>query len=480
MKRLNRNTANVTKYTPKVLSFGGGNFMRAFVNYMIDIYNRKLNKDLGITVVKATPGGDYKPWREQDGLYHVLTKGIMNGELINESHLVTSISEIIHVYNEWEKFLKTATDPNYRYIVSNTTESGLTISEEDERADMPPKSFPAKLTLWLFERFQYFDGKHDFGCVLIPCELLENNGDLLKELIVATARKWEFSEDFIQWIQKANTFCNTLVDRIVPGIGDDAMKEAWEEVGFEDHMITEGEPYHIWVIQADQKLAAEIPFDAAGLNVIFTNDITPFRNRKVRILNGAHSSMVPVAYLAGIRTVREAIAHPLLGKFTEQLLKEEVLPILRMPSDPLETYANAILDRFRNPNIQHYLISIALNSFSKFKSRLLPTLLDNVEQDKGLPTRICFALACILRMYKGEFGGEMIPLKDDQIVLDKLKSLWDAGDIKKLVHEVLSWKEFWDQDLTAVEGLGILVMEYLESINEKGMEEMLKTIVGEN
>lgn len=322
MKKLNRQTVQTDHLPLRVLQFGGGNFLRGFVDYMLDVYNKTTNSRLGIGVVKVTPSGNYSDWKAQDGLYHIRTKGIKNGVLINETHLVSSVSTIIHAYQEWDIFLATAKKPDIKFLFSNTTETGLCLEEEDQFSDAPPTSFPAKLCIWLYERFLHFSGTLEAGCTIIPCELLENNGQLLKELLMQCAERWHLEPEFIRWIVKANIFCNTLVDRIIPGVSKDKLPEVWEDLGYEDKRVTEGEPYHIWVIEGPASVGRDLPLDQVGLNVIFTDNLKPYRERKVKILNGSHTALVPVAYLAGLRIVRDTVEDEVMSVFLEQLLAE--------------------------------------------------------------------------------------------------------------------------------------------------------------
>ncbi|MEZ4884012.1 MAG: tagaturonate reductase [Chitinophagales bacterium] len=483
MQVLNKLTANIPhQYPEKILQFGGGNFLRGFVDWMVDIYNEKTGSNIGILVVKPTERGDYETWREQDGLFYVLTKGIKNGQLVDEKHLVKCVTRIIHPYKKWNTFLKSSENPDLRYIISNTTETGIRVSDIDQPTDTPPHEFPAKLTRWLYHRYKHFEGSEQSGCIIIPTELLEENGILLRDCILQYADNWQLGADFKKWINTANIFCNTLVDRIIPGVGKNGMETAWQQVGFQDEMITQGEPYHFWGIEAPQSVQEELPLDKIGLNIVFTNDLTPFRTSKVRILNGAHTAMVPVSYLYGIETVRETVEDEVMGVFVQKVIFDEIIPTLHLPEMDVQQFANDVLDRFKNPFIKHRLISISLNSVSKFKVRVLPSLLAYREAKGILPKHIVLSFAALIRFYKGEFDGKNIPLNDENWTTDFFENVWNEYDgtekgMSNLVKKVLQWEKAWEMDLSDVPELHDLLLQYLLKIEGEGMQETVKSIL---
>ncbi|MCB0638507.1 MAG: tagaturonate reductase [Lewinella sp.] len=480
MKQLNRQTAGVGQpYPERILQFGGGNFLRAFTDWMVDVYNDQTGAELGIVLATPIAMDNYTNWQKQDGLYHVLSKGIQNGEVVDDHHLVKSISRIIHLYPEWENFLQTAENPDLKIIISNTTEAGIRFSAEDKFEDAPPAEFPAKLTRWLYHRYQYFDGAVEAGCLLLPVELILDNGTNLRKCILQYAELWGLEAGFADWVKTANTFCNTLVDRIVPGVSPQDRPAEWEKLGYEDTVITQGEPFHLWVIEGPASVKDAFPLHKAGLNVIFTDDQSPYRTRKVRILNGAHTSMVPVAYLYGLEAVKETVEHELLGKYVHQAIYDEIIPTLDLPKEELTQYAADVVERFRNPFIHHLLISISLNSVSKYKSRVLPSLLTYQERRGELPEALVLALAALIHFYRGEFNGKEIPLKDDAWALEFLAKAWEACDgsaagFAQMAGQVLAWEAAWGQDLSAVPGLTDLLAHYLVLIQEEGMEAAIK------
>jgi len=460
------------------MQFGGGNFLRAFVDWMVDILNKETDFNGGIAIVKPTAGGDYSELKAQDGLFTIILDGIKDGELVAEKSLVTSVQKVVNCYTEWETYLDLAKDPDLRFIVSNTTEAGIKFNKEDKFEDGPPTEFPAKLTVWLHHRFRYFEGDTSKGCILLPCELIEDNGDALKKCVLDYTDSWQLGNEFREWIESANHFCSTLVDRIVSGYPKERAEKIQEELGYEDELLVAGEYYHSWVIQGPDTMQKELPFSQTDLNVEFVDDLVPYREMKVRILNGAHTAMVPVGYLAGIRFVKEAMDDETVSGYVASLLLEEAAKTLDFPEDIKRKFVSDVLDRFRNPLLKHQLISISLNSTSKFTARLLPTLKDYYANEGKLPKRIVFGLSALIRFYKGEIDGESIPLKDDQKVLVFFASQWIKYDsnklsLKELSQSILSNTSIWKEDLTTFDGLVDSVSRNIEEIDKKGIRQAL-------
>lgn len=459
---------------PKILQFGGGNFLRGYIDWMVEILNEQTDFDGSVIIVKPTERGDYKKLKDQNGLYHLATNGIKDGQLVEENKLITCISDIIHSYHEWGKFLKTAEISSLRFIVSNTTESGIRFSESDQFSDATPKEFPGKLAKWLHHRFEHFGGEPASGCIFLPCELIESNGTTLKKAILDYARLWSFDSAFTDWINEHNIFCNTLVDRIVPGFPSSRSEEIFQTLGFRDNLLVDAEPYHIFVIQADKDITSELPFHKTDLNVVFTDDISPYRKIKVRILNGAHTSMVPVGYLSGLESVREAVKDPSVGQFIRKILSDEISPTIDdQTPEAIAKYTKDTIDRFLNPSIHHKLISISLNSISKFKTRLLPSLIAYYELNQTIPERIVFALSSLIWFYRGYRNDEKIPLNDNPEVIAFFKDIWleveeGVRTLDDLVKVILSKKEYWEQDLNEIKGLQESITQHLENFKTKG------------
>ncbi len=482
MQDLNRQTTNKPKTLPiKVMQFGGGNFLRAFVDWMIQVLNKETGFNGGVVIIKPTERGDYKEIKSQEGLFTVVLDGIKNGELVAEKTLVDCVQAIVNPYSEWDAYLELAKNPDIRFIVSNTTEAGIRFNRTDSFEDNPPKEFPAKLTVWLYHRFQHFGNDTSKGCILLPCELIEDNGATLKSVILEYAEHWNLDRDFVNWIYLANHFCSTLVDRIVSGYPTDRADMIQSELGYKDKLLVAGEFYHNWVIKGPELVQKELPFAKTDLNVEFVDDLVSYREMKVRILNGAHTSMVPVGYLAGFRLVKEFMDDTVASDFVESLLMKETIKTLDFPEPVLNKFVKDVIDRFRNPLLKHQLISISLNSTSKFVARLLPTLTDYYVANGSLPKRIVFGLSALIRFYKGTFNGEKIELKDDAKVLNFFAFNWSKYEVNNLkmnilVGIVLSNTEIWGEDLTRFEGLVEMVSQNIISIENNGLLTTLKKL----
>lgn len=482
MQQLNRTTAAVVDAYPEVIiQFGGGNFVRAFTDWIIDVYNEKNKTQLGVLVATTTQRTAYTEWNNQDGLYHLLTKGLSNGKIIDDVRLIKSVSRIISMDPDWETFLRSAENPVTRYVISNTTEAGITFNATDEQTKPLNAEFPAKLTLWLYRRFEHFGGSHESGCVFFPVELIDNNGAVLQDILLQYASHWNLGGGFASWLKKANYFCNSLVDRIVPGVGREEMAETLSRIGYADKAVTQGEPYHLWAIEAPAAVRKELPLDQLGLNVIFTEDLAPYRLSKVRILNGAHTTMVPVGLLYGLTAVREVMEDDVMGKFLDKAIFTEIIPSLELPEMDLEAFANDILDRFRNPFIYHLLASISLNSMAKFGVRVLPSILDFQRKKGALPPNLVLAFACLIRFYRGSFAGREFTLNDQPWATSFMQEAWLACDdtpasVSRLVDKVLAWERAWGQDLSEVPGLNDELSNFLLAINGEGLPAVLNRL----
>ena len=479
MTELNRKTVSANKYPVRIIQFGEGNFLRAFANWMIHKMNKEAGFDAGVAVVQPIDRGLVGMLNEQDCLYTLYLNGIRNGEVVSEHEVIDCIQRAIDPYVDYEEYLKLGDNPDIRFILSNTTEAGIAHQESDFIHDTPPSSFPAKLTSLLHRRFKTFGGDPAKGLIIIPCELIDRNGDNLKSIVLQYAKQWDLEPEFLSWIDNDNVFCNTLVDRIVPGYPKAKMDAITKELGYNDKLVVEGEQFHLWVIEGPKSIKEEFPSEKAGLNVIFTDDMEPYRTRKVRILNGAHTTMVPVSYLSGIETVRETVEDDVLGKYVSSALQEEIIPTLDLPIEELKSFASDVMDRFKNPYLHHELITISLNSIAKFKTRVLPSLLEYVNRKQSLPAKLTFSLASLIKFYGGDNNGTAIPVKDDAQVLDFFTKEWKAVNdgsqkLANLVENVLSNSDFWGQDLTAIAGLQERISQCLEAFEEKGVLEALK------
>ncbi len=452
MKKLNRTTVNTPERPIKVLQFGEGNFLRAFADWAIDILNEKTGFNGNIQIIQPIDQGMSAMINDQDGLYHVVLNGIENGEAVRHIRLISSVVGAINPYEDFEAFLKTAENDDLELILSNTTEAGIAFEASDIYTELP-SSFPGKLTVLLHHRFKYFNGDPSKAITIIPCELIESNGTKLKEVILKYIDLWALGEDFKSWIHDHTVFCNTLVDRIVPGFPRDSITEIQQEIGFEDNLVVTAEPFHLWVIEGPETVSKLLPADKAGLDIKFVSDQTPYRTRKVRILNGAHTAMVPVAYLKGIRTVKEAVDDIEIREFLTKTIYDEIIPTLNLSREELTEFADSVIERFENPYIRHELISISLNSISKFKVRVLPSFLEYIQLKNGLPANLTISLAALLQFYRGEYNNEEIPLNDSDAVLSFMTEVWKNNTLGEAVHQILSKTDFWGMDLSTIDGL---------------------------
>lgn len=458
---------NLKRYPERIVQFGGGNFLRGFVDWVVDVLNAETDFGSGVVIVKATPG-TYEALDEQDCLFTTHLHGIQAGEFVEETRLVSAVNRSVYPYQDYDAYLALARQPEVRFIFSNTTESGIVFSAEDRLYDEPPASFPAKLTRFLYERFQHFAGAQDRGCIIIPTELIVDNATRLREIILRYAALWRLESGFGEWIDAHNIFCNTLVDRIISGFPQAEASRVFAQLGYEDRLLAAGEIYHSWIIEAERTLLDEFPVDRTetALNVKVVDDAAPYRTIKVRLLNGAHTSMAPLGILLGVKSVREAMEREALATFISELIFQEVIPSAPdIPRGELEAFARAVFDRFRNPNIHHRLLTIALNSASKVKERLLPSLHGYLAETGELPERLVIAFAAFVRLYRGEWQGEPIALNDDPEVLLWFKTLWEEADsLDGLVQRVLSNTALWESDLTVVPGLAPMLSETLREI----------------
>lgn len=475
MNTLNRRDFPGALYPERIIQFGEGNFLRAFIDWQIDQLNEHTDLNAGIAIVRPIKS-DFPPsLSTQDGLYTTIIRGLNEqGEAVSDARLIRSVNREISVYDQYDEFLKLAHNPEMRFVFSNTTEAGISFHAGDKFDDAPAVSYPAKLTRLLFERFSHFNGAADKGWVIIPCELIDYNGDALRELVLRYAQEWALPAAFTQWLNDANSFCSTLVDRIVTGYPRDEVAELERALGYHDAFIDTAEHFYLFVIQGPKSLAAELRLDQLPLNVLIVDDIKPYKERKVAILNGAHTALVPVAFQAGLDTVGEAMNDPQVCAFVEKAIYEEIIPVLDLPRDELESFASAVTGRFRNPYIKHQLLSIALNGMTKYRTRILPQLLAGQQASGKLPARLTFALAALIAFYRGERKGENYPVQDDAHWLTRFQQLWAQHHDKQistsqLVTAVLSVSEHWEQDLTQVSGLVEQVTLDLDAIVHQGM-----------
>jgi len=479
MERLNRTTAPQAKtYTEKVIQFGEGNFLRAFIEWIIWKTNQKTDFNASVVVVQPIDRGMVDMLNEQDGLYHLNLQGLLDGKPVDSIDLIDVISRGINPYRDFQDYLKLAEQPEMRFIISNTTEAGIAFDPACKFTDAPASSYPGKLVQLLYHRYEYFKGDLSKGFIIFPCELIFLNGKHLKECIYQYIELWKLGEDFKNWFEKACGVYCTLVDRIVPGYPRDNAAELCERAGYEDHLLDKAEVFHLWVIEAPKEVAKEFPADKAGLNVLFVPSEAPYHERKVTLLNGPHTVLSPVGYLSGLNTVRECCEDETIGAFVHKVMYEELLPTLNLPEEELRKFAGDVLERFKNPFVKHFVTSIMLNSFPKFKTRDLPGLKTYLERKGELPKGIVLGLAGICTYYKGgKRGDDEIVVNDDEAIKNLLLELWASGDVAAVAKGVLGAEFIWDEDLNAVPGLTELLTADLALIQKKGMRAAVESVL---
>lgn len=470
MEKLNRKSQGLeTKLPIKVVQFGEGNFLRAFVDYAIQKLNKEVGFNAGVAMVQPLENGMIDMINDQDGLYTLFLNGIKKNEKIQDIELITNVVKGINPYKNYDDYLALAKESALQFIISNTTEAGIEYIDTDTPQMQPPVAFPARLTVLLHERFKHFNGDVAKGVTVIPCELINHNADTLKEIILKYCDLWNLEVTFKIWLLEACTFHNTLVDRIVPGYPRNEIEEYNSKLNYHDNLIVTAEPFFLWVIEGDEALKAKLPFHKTNLNVKIVDDMQPFRTLKVRILNGAHTAMVPFSLLYGNETVKQTVDGDFTGKFVNSIINE-INGTLQMDKKEVNDYAEEVMDRFRNPFIKHLLSDIALNSISKFKVRVLPSLLQYYNDNKQLPTNLTFSFACLILFYKGVWEGKTLPIKDTPEIVEAFKSAWELPNIEAVVNAVLSNEDFWEEDLTKVNGLSQDIVFALSEIEANGLE----------
>jgi tagaturonate reductase len=475
----------------KVMQFGEGNFLRAFVDWIVNQTNKATDFNAGVVVVQPMPFGRCADLAKADGLYTLYLQGLQNGKAVREHEVIKCLQDFIDPYTQYDKYLEYAASDDLEFVISNTTEAGIAYDETDTDLTVCPKSYPGKLLAFLKKRYEL--GKK--GLFIITCELIDYNGKELKRVLVEQAKNNKLDEKFINWMVTENKFYNTLVDRIVPGYPRNEAEEFQTALGYQDQNMVVGEIFHLWCIDANtvedkaeakanlDALRAKLPTEKANLNVLFVDSIVPYKQRKVKILNGSHTTLVPVSYLAGIDTVRETIEDEQLGKFVKEFIFDEVIPTIDIPKDQMVAYSNSVLERYMNPYVRHELMSIALNSVTKYKTRVLPTVLQNLEKGK-MPTHALFGLAALIAFYKGErtINNTAIALNDDPKFIDFFKNEWATFDgskesVCKIVKDTLGMKDHWEVDLNECAGVTEFVCNAVYAIAKKPMREALKEII---
>ncbi len=465
----------------RILQIGDGNFLRAFVDWMVDVTNGAGLFNGEVIMAQPLERGIADLMKAQDNLFTVLLRGVQNGEQVQSKRIVSCVKDTLNPYSQWGAMLATMQDPSLRFVVSNTTEAGIAYVEEALVDGTCPANFPAKVTALLLARFKAFGGSAQSGLVFLPCELIEANGSKLRTYVLQFAEAWKLPAEFVAWVKEHNIFCNTLVDRIVPGFPAAEAEALYAESGYVDPLMVAAEPFLLWVIEGPARLAEELPLHKAGLDVVWTDDLQPYRTRKVRILNGAHTASSLAAFCSGLDTVRSMTEDPVVSKYLNKVMFDEIVPFVPLPDAERRAYAETIMERFANPHIRHELISIALNSVSKWQVRVLPTVKDYVAKHGKAPVGLSFSLAALLNFYHGAFvangdyegqrQGAAYPIRDNADLLAIMNAAWqDAGNIGKVATSLLADTRLWGEDLTKVAGLAEQTAAALARIKAVGVK----------
>ncbi len=466
----------------RVLQFGEGNFLRAFVDYFIDLMNEKGNFNGKVVLTQPSSPRPNTRFASQDGLYTLILRGRQNGEALEQSRIISCVSRCLNITQHFDEYLACAKNPDLRFIASNTTEAGIVFDPSCKKDDAPPSSFPAKLTLLLHERWKL--GLKGF--IILSCELIDHNGQELKKCVQSYIDLWGLEDAFSSWVSNENIFCSTLVDRIVTGYPRAEAEAICDKLGYTDELLDTGEPFAFWVIEGPQSIKDELPIEAAGLPIRIVDDHTPFKQRKVRILNGAHTSMVLGAYLAGQNIVRSCMEDDVIRTYMNGAIYDEIIPTLDLPKEDLLQFAAAVTERFNNPYIDHRLLDISLNSTSKWKARVLPSVTEYVKRTGSLPKRLTFSFAAYIAFYHnakergegcltGKRGDDVYPVKDDSWVLDFYYDHRD-DDAAAIVHAVVNNEQMWGDSLASLPGFEKAVLAAYQKIEAVGAYEAMREV----
>ena len=457
----------------KLIQFGEGNFLRAFVDWIVQQLNNNGLFNGNVAIVQPLPQGRVAELEKQDRLYTVILEGLKDGREVQSREVIDSVGLTVDPYVDFDAYLALADDPNVQIIVSNTTEAGIALSDEDAADARPARSYPGKLAQLLKRRFD--NGLPGF--LIVPCELIADNGVALERCLKETAVKFGYGDDFVAWLERENTFVSTLVDRIVPGFPRDNADALWDELGYRDDNMVKAEPFLLWAVagskDAQEKVNELLPARKLGIDLVTADAVQPYRERKVYLLNGPHTTMAQVARLAGFATVGEVMGDPTMRSFIVREMHEDIIPVLTLPEDELNAFADAVCERYSNPFVKHALDSIGLNSVSKFAARLLPVLLANVRDGRGLPPRITLALAALLATYGGLTDVD-VRINDSDDVVAAIRDA--AQDRASFVATVLADASLWGEDLTAVEGLADAVEADVAAIERDGIKPLIEAL----
>lgn len=470
-------------YPVRVLQIGEGNFLRAFVDYGIDLANEKRGFNGSVAVVMPRAKTNTR-FAAQDNIYSVCVRGKKAGKTYKENRVISCLDRVVSAYSDYKEFLQLAELPSLEFVISNTTEAGIVYSDDDAYEDKPPKSYPAKLTKFLFTRFEHFSGAKEKGLVMLPVELIDHNGQMLKKCVKAYAKKWMLGDAFAAWLDESCLFVDTLVDRIVTGYPRNDAAKYEQELGYEDALLDQCEPFAFWAI-GEPSLEKRFPIATEDFPIVFTKDVDAYKRRKVRILNGAHTSMALGAYLAGLDYVGECMKDADIRRQLEQLVYQEIVPAFHKEDDSLRDFAASVFERFENPFVNHSLLAISLNSIAKWRARVLPSLMDYEQNIKVLPKWLTFSLAALLAFYHtvekgdgcliGYRNGKPYEIHDDAEKLDRVAS-WAALPDEVYVRKFLQADDFWGIDLRTIPGFYDAVLHHYELLQLMGIKSYIKKL----
>jgi tagaturonate reductase len=470
-------------HTERILQLGDGIFLRGFVDWLIHQLNQQASYEGQVVVVKPRKDNPERVVRlnQQDGRFTVWIRGLEDGQAVSRKEVVDAVARALNPYENWNDFLACARRPEMDIFVSNTTEAGLAYTEEPRPNGRCPESFPAKLTEYLYARYQAFAGNPDKGIDIVPCELVEDNGTTLQDFVLRHVDKWGLPEEFAAWVKNHNYFYNTLVDSIVTSFSSVDKDVLAREFPYEDEFGVIREPFYLWVLSGPRRLATKWPFVETGFNVKFVPDVAPFRLIKVRILNGAHTALAGLSFLSQIQTVKEAVTHPVVGAFIRRLVDEEILPTLGkydVPPEEVHSFAASVMERFSNPFLHHQVVSLQLNALSKIKARLLPTLYDAIDDTNAVPPLLAMAIAGQLLFYRNaDETDKQWEIHDNPAHVDAVTRAWncegqsevDDDALHRAVIAILRLTEVWGTDLSTIEGLAELLVKDIQQIRRLGV-----------
>lgn len=454
----------------KVIQFGEGNFLRAFFGYALDVLNKQNHYQGGIGLIQPIKNGMIEELKKQGGAYTLFLNGLQKNKIYQKSYLINNIVQMINPYNDFDSYLSLSKIKSLQLIVSNTTESGIAFCKTDHFDDKPPSSYPAKLTRFLWERFDYFNGSEKVGLHILPCELINHNADILKQCILKYIDLWNLNIDFKLWVENSLYFHNTLVDRIVPGYPTGNVIYYADKLTYIDDLMVVAEPFFLWIIEGNDKLKSILSISTKDLDLKIVKDLQPYRTRKVLILNGAHTAIVPLSILYGNETVLQTMENSFTSDFITNTIYEEIIPNIKMNKKELIEFAENVFDRFKNPFIKHYLNSIALNSISKFKVRVLPSIVKYYSVNNRYPKRLSFSMACLIVFYRGKWEDRNLNIQDDPEILLFFKNAWKIKNIHELSKTILGNQSLWGEKLTENNEFVQLIEQAIVLILDYGVE----------